>query len=243
MKQSLNQLDFIAVLAVAMPLLAAQAGSAAIITGLPTVTGPGTPIGTPTAVVNSPNNDDYAGDGASNPNQINFIGINISGFEPIDFLIPTGNSGGTTEYFLSFGTAVNQTGVAWSALRVETGTGTGASFLRTTSPVAGVTDLDFDFPTPNPVLASSDFPAITHVADQIVFSGGNIAPGDSAVGQNFSFDLPDITTGASTYDFTIRLQAVAIPEPGSLAFLAGCLAFTGILMQRRRRRSSPCDQV
>ncbi len=215
--------------------------SAGVLNGFPAIVGPGAPIGIPTAVTGAPNNDDYTGPGASNPNQISLSGINIFGAGPVDLVIPVTNSGtvapGTTEYFLNVGNAVNNSGVAWSGFRVELGSGSGASFAGLGgNPIPNVVGLDFDFPTPDP-LSSPTFATIVHGADLIVFTGGFVPLGGIATGQDFAFDIPDTTDPLGAYDFTIRLQPIPVPEPSGL-LLFGCGLLGTLRASRKKKKSS-----
>ncbi|OYP34437.1 PEP-CTERM sorting domain-containing protein [Rhodopirellula sp. MGV] len=223
----LKRIAFIAALSVCMPLHA----EAAYISDLVAVLGPGTLTSAPTADTTDLNNDNFAGAGIDNGNQINFEGITITDLQPIDFVIEATNSGGTSEYFMNFGTAVNDTGVAWKGLRLELGSGTGFDFMRTTNPFPGVVGLDFDFPDTDPTVSSIDLPVVEHTADMIFFTGGVIAPGESATGQQLSLDLPDIG-GLMTYNFTLRMEVVAIPEPSMVALLGG-IGCVGVFRRRR----------
>ncbi|MEM8679869.1 MAG: hypothetical protein AAGF97_10995 [Planctomycetota bacterium] len=220
-------------LCLSVTLLLAPEASAGRLAGAPGILGPGTPLGVPTAVTGAVNNDDYSGDGLSNPNLISFAGIEIAGLAPVDISIPVANTAGTTEYFLDIGLAVNLTGVDWGGFVVEIGSGVGANFVRSTSPFPGVSGLDFDFPVPDPVLSSPEFPTIDHQADVITFSGGTVLAGDNATGQAFAFDIPDIA-GGTQYDFTVRLQPIPVPEPTTRVGLA--LATLFCIVGGRRRR-------
>jgi len=145
------------------------------------------------------------------------VGIDIVGLDPIDISVPVANSpgvSGTTEYFIELGSAANRTEAAWNGFVIELGSGLGSEFLRLSDlAIPGVSGLDFDTPDRDPAVSSPSFLSITHDPDVIIFSGGIVEIGEFASGQNFSIDVPDITTGFnSTYDFTIRLQAVPVPE-------------------------------
>ena len=183
-----------------------------VLAGLPAIYGPGTSLGVPVGETVNVNNDNV---GAGNPNRISLTGIDITGLDPIDISVPVANSpgaSGTTEYFIELGSAVNKTEAAWNGFVIELGSGLGSDFLCLSDlAIPGVSGLDFDTPDRDPALASPNFSSITHDPDLIVFSGGLIEIGESASGQNFSIDVPDITnTISSTYDFTIRLQAVPV---------------------------------
>ncbi|NOZ39041.1 MAG: hypothetical protein GXP24_02290 [Planctomycetes bacterium] len=160
------------------------------------------------------NNDNV---GTGNPNRISLVGIDIVGLDPIDISVSVANSpgvSGTTEYFIELGSATNRTEAAWKGFVIELGSGIGSEFLRLSDlAIPGVSGLDFDTPDRDPAVSSPSFLSITHDADILIFSEGIVEIGEFASGQNFSIDIPDITTAfKSTYDFTIRLQAVPVPE-------------------------------
>ena len=183
-----------------------------VLSGLPAIFGPGTSLGVPVGETMNVNNDNV---GVGNPNRISLTGIDIKGLDPIDISVPVANSpgaSGTTEYFIELGSAVNKTEAAWNGFVIELGSGLGSEFLRLSDfAIPGVSGLDFDTPNRDPAISSPNFLSITHDPDAIVFSEGIVEIGDSANGQNFSIDVPDITTAFnSTYDFTIRLQAIPV---------------------------------
>lgn len=183
---------------------------AGVLAGLPAIYGPGTPHGTPTGQTVQPNNDNV---GLGNPNRVSLVGIDIEGLEPIDIHVSVANSpgaGGTTEYFIELGNATNKTEVAWNGFSIQLGSGIGSEFARLSDrAIPGVSGLDFDTPHRDPVVISPSFPTITHEADVLSFSGGLVRMGEVASGQNFSIDVPNIAT-STTYDFTIRLEAVPV---------------------------------
>jgi hypothetical protein len=206
-----------------------------MLVGVPTIAGPGTPHGVPSSVTVDLNNDNV---GAGNPNQLTFVGVDITGFEPIDIGIQVDNSadanGDTTEYVLGLGIAVNKTNTAWSGYRVELGSGSGSEFSRLSDrAIPGVAGLDFDVPDRDPPLSSPSFPDISHTDDLIVFSGSTVSVDETASGENFSIDVPDITSGDDTsYGFTVRMQAIPVPEPYSMALWCVavlCLSGAGMI--------------
>ncbi len=183
-----------------------------VLAGLPAIYGPGASLGVPVGETVNVNNDNV---GVGNPNRISLTGIDIEGLDPIDISVPVANSpgaSGTTEYFIELGSAVNKTEAAWYGFVIELGSGLGSEFLRLSDlAIPGVSGLDFDTPSRDPAISSPNFLSITHDADAIVFSEGIVEIGEFASGQNFSIDVPDISsTISSTYDFTIRLQAVPV---------------------------------
>ena len=185
-----------------------------VLSGLPSIFGPGISQGVPVGETVNVNNDNV---GAGNPNRISLVGIDIVGLGPIDLSVPVANSpgvSGTTEYFIELGSAVNMTEAAWNGFVIELGSGIGSEFLCLSDfAIPGVSGLDFDTPDRDSVVSSPSFLSITHDADVLVFSEGIVEIGEFASGQNFSIDVPDITTAFnSTYDFTIRLQAVPVLE-------------------------------
>ena len=187
-----------------------------VLSGLPSIFGPGISQGVPVGETVNVNNDNV---GAGNPNRISLVGIDIVGLDPIDLSVPVANSpgvSGTTEYFIELGSAVNMTESAWNGFVIELGSGIGSEFLRLSDfAIPGVSGLDFDTPDRDPAVSSPNFLSITHDADAIVFSEGIVEIGEFASGQNFSIDVPDIMMAFnSTYDFTIRLQAMPVPEVG-----------------------------
>ncbi|MCA9260246.1 MAG: hypothetical protein KDA61_13640 [Planctomycetales bacterium] len=188
-----------------------------IIAGLPSLFGPGAPLGTPYGETVLVNNDNAGGE---NPNQISLVGISITGVAPIDVSLPVLNSpgaSGVTEYLIELGTAWNNTSVAWSGFEIVLGSGVGIEFVRLSeSAIPGVSGLDFDTPDRDPVVVSSSFPTIVHNSDAILLSGGLVPIGGVANGQNFSIDIPDTSiAGISGYEFTIRLL------PATAELLAG----------------------
>jgi hypothetical protein len=189
---------------------------AGVLAGQPNIYGPGIPRGVPVGETVNANNDNI---GMDNPNQISLVGLDIMGLDPIDILIPASSSSdasGTTEYILMLGTAANMTDVAWSGFEIELGSGIGADFVRlSTRALPGVSGLDFDTPDRDPPVSSPSFSSITHDADLLSFSGGNVSVGEVASAQNFSIDIPDTTnTADSTYHFTIRLRPVPVQDLG-----------------------------
>jgi len=185
-----------------------------VLSGLPAIFGPGVAQGVPSGETVNVNNDNV---GTGNPNRISLVGIDIVGLDPIDISVSVANSpgvSGTTEYFIELGSATNRTEAAWKGFVIELGSGIGSEFLRLSDlAIPGVSGLDFDTPDRDPAVSSPSFLSITHDADILIFSEGIVEIGEFASGQNFSIDIPDITTAfKSTYDFTIRLQAVPVPE-------------------------------
>lgn len=169
-----------------------------------------------------PNNDDVSG---PSPNQLTITQKDYFAIGPVDIVFDVMDSGGVTEYTLNEG-VFNNTGLPWSAYRIELGFGVGAGF--TSSPSGDGLDFDAtDFNSPPDFSGSGFFTTVSESEDALEASGG-IFPlfGFPTPLYRFNFDVPDgITT------FTIRQQPVGVPEPAAFALAA--LAGSLICVRRR----------
>ena len=180
----------------------------------------------------APNNDNATTQSA---NTISYsIFFNSPGFAEVEYVV--GNSGGTTEYFISQNLIVNNSGVAWEGFRFELGFGTGADFVRAPSGIA----LDFDLTDADPAPFSSMFANVNHQASVITWSGGTV-PSIGPVAFRLSIDVPDGLDGwnpAGLNRFTLRQTPLTaetvIPEPSSI--LLSAAAALALLIPKRRDR-------
>jgi hypothetical protein len=180
----------------------------------------------------APNNNNAA---AQSANMISYsIFFNSPGFAEVEYV--TGDSGGTTEYFISQNLLVNNSGVVWAGFRFELGFGTDSDFVRAPAGVA----LDFDVPDADPAPFSSVFTNIDHQPNVITWSGGTV-PFVRPVAFRLSIDVPD---GLDTWHpqglrrFTLRQTPLtaetAIPEPSSILLTAAALLPLLMLTCKRR---------
>lgn len=175
----------------------------------------------------APNNDNYTGVGAENPNFLVFE-KSFDFSDVIDFSFEVEASQGITEYFL-FETITNNTADSWDEYTLALGFGAGAAFTAS----LGGDGLSFD----GTGLDITTFTALTATLDLINHTGGLVNPGDSFF-LAISVDLPDVAR------FTLRQSPTAvadIPEPGTLMLFAFGLAGIGFSASRRRR--APCARV
>jgi|GEM_PF-3658126 len=218
----------------AVAVAASAPASAGIIVALDQVVGPAGPYAGIVSTVNDVNNDNAVG---ASPNTLVAQGtLEILGLSPIDFVIDVQNSGGTTEYFADFGTALNSTGSTWKGFEFQLGLGVGSTFVPVSAlpsnPFLG--GLDSDFPEKDLTPVTSIFNLASWEPDRILFlGGGELLPGASGVGSNFALDVPDIA-GASSYQFTIRAQPV-VPEPSSAVLFCIGAAVAGVAKRRQGR--------
>jgi hypothetical protein len=207
---------------------------AGVISGLEGVYGPAGGYGGFIVGSDYPNNDNPGG---VSPNMLVSSGtLTVLGLSPIDFVIEVTNSGGTTEYYVDFGTALNSTGADWVGYEFSLGVGHGANFQRLSEFSSyAIPGLDSDFPDQDLTPNTDVFDLKSWEPDRIVFCGGGIVPaGGSGVASDFSLDVPDFGT-ASSYLFTIRGNPI-VPEPSTVVIwsLLG-LCSIGVSWYRRRK--------
>lgn len=146
------------------------------------------------------------------------------------------NPGGTTEYWYEV-VVLNNTNMAWAGLGFELGFGTGNNFQRST-----ISDfLDFDTPDndPPPNRNGQEQNQFQHQANTLVWTG---RAGMQAGAFYFMFDVPDFNNrmpqqaqAQNGYQFTLRANPAAVPEPSTLAlFVMGILVMMGYGWRRRR---------
>lgn len=194
----------------------------------------------------SPNNDNSIGASA---NESSF-GATFLSNNPIDYVIPVVNSGGTTEIFnrSDLASFVNNTGVPWIGFQISVGydhigtcqggqCGTDNFILSTLFDF-----LDLDSPHRDPAPTTDAFTTLAHGANQIDWTGGNAF----SARFGFSFDLPDVNQDIPVdylngnqdgYFFTLRFNpipgtaqtpgATTVPEPSTLILLSLAAAFAG----------------
>jgi hypothetical protein len=178
-------------------------------------------------VTPSPNNDDVPGAQPDNDIVVPQKRFDHVGYIDTEFMVSA--TSGVTEYQVTEGVD-NNTGINWSAYRMQLGFGTGAAFTQ----VGGLGDgLDFDTGPPggnNTPPSSGAFPIVSRPdEDQLVFSGGT--QGLSAQIYQFRIDVPDLINRNGR--FTLRQQPVGIPEPSAIVFVG--FAVFGLAMKRRFR--------
>ena len=189
------------------------------------------------------NNDNSIG---ASPNE-SFFGATFLSNNPIDFVIPIINSGGTTEIFnrSDLASFVNATGIPWAGFQIALGydhiTGCPAGPCGTDNfIISGLLDfLDLDSPERDPSPTTDAFTTLTHGANQIDWSGGNAF----SARFGFSYDLPDVNQAIPAaylngnqdgYFFTLRFTpipgtpgATTVPEPSTLILLSLAAVFAG----------------
>jgi hypothetical protein len=201
----------------------------------------------------NPNNDDYMGSWWDNSNKFGGLLGYDGGPLGLELLMPTHNSGGTTEY--AFSCAFENFGPAMVGFRFELGFGFGDAFVSASEVVP---DLDFDFPLPSsPAPDSTTFAMIDHQQHRIIYSDGSFTgfSGENVV--EASIDVPDLPESVMDFyapedipvwfpdgalPFTLRSVAVIVPEPCTLAGVVTMSA--AILLAhalRRRRKKSEID--
>jgi hypothetical protein len=178
-------------------------------------------------VTPSPNNDDVPGAQPDNDIVVPQKRFDHVGYIDTEFMVSA--TSGVTEYQVTEGVD-NNTGINWSAYRMQLGFGTGAAFTQ----VGGLGDgLDFDTGPPggnNTPPSSGAYPIVSRPdEDQLVFSGGT--QGLSAQIYQFRIDVPDLINRNGR--FTLRQQPVGIPEPSAIVFVG--FAVFGLAMKRRFR--------
>jgi hypothetical protein len=225
---------FPGLLYVALAIFASTAvdAAASVITGFGDSLLPGVSGGSigPVGATPAPNNDNADG---LNPNVIPYTFF-FNGFGgPIDVEFVLSESGGATEYRVTQ-TIFNLSQVTWTGFRFDLGFGTGSSFVS-----SGALDgLDFDAPDADPAPAANVFPTLAATADSLTWSGG-VVGFVGIVALSFAIDLPDGLASfnpAGANRFTLRqvpLTARAVPEPSTVALLAGALL--GLARRATRR--------
>lgn len=184
-----------------------------------------------TAETGDSSNDDYTGEGSSNPNQIG-VDLFYTSSEYIDAVFTvdttTDASGIATEYFTAIFTANNDTGDDWTSF-------TWTLFPGTVNDPGAIPDdgLDFDIDFFLPAVTSTTFAGANRpTEDQLDFTGGTVLNGFST-DFTFSMDVPE-TCGdpaAPCSVFTLRGTpngATAASEPSALLLLGSGLAGLGL---------------
>jgi hypothetical protein len=214
------------VVALVISVFAVSTASAATIspTVLPVASGPGLGlVSVPAIFTTNPNNDNQIGGGAEDNNVL--IPLKRFDFNDyIDIVFTANVSAGITEYKVTE-FVDNNTGVAWSAYKMQLGLGTGVNFVPVT---AG--PLTFDAPNyDTPPGTSGPLTTIGTSPYQLNFSGG--LQGTGAQQYSFRLDVPNFFTAASG-QFTLRQIPTAVPEPAAVAMIA--VTLMGFVASRRR---------
>ncbi|ACK69110.1 hypothetical protein PCC7424_0651 [Gloeothece citriformis PCC 7424] len=238
----MKKLTSIFVVTLGISLSYGTEASARIITEISPPTGSGlgntfctfvqTPVETP-----NPNNDNTI---EQSQNVIpNFPGLSCTpityqNVAPVDTSLFVEPSGGTTEYFVST-TVVNETNTNWNGFRFQIGFGNGNNFAPPELILlpAGVIIPSFDEDTEP---TSSQFTQLIQDGSfSLVWSGGNVAPGES-VDFSFSLDVPDDLAGLNFYEsFTIR--ATPVPEPFTLLGVATSIGMGAAFKHKQQKKS------
>lgn len=221
--------SFAALWLMALTVGSGSAGRADTLLASPLVTtvGPGT--ATSTAITSAPNN-------YPTPNPSNLvIGVTLNvQAAPLDLVLAGVNSGGTTAYLFT-DTIANSTATTFTGYNFQLGTGTGANFR--VLPTGGTSEFFFSSPVPT----SNRFSTSSLSPESLTFSNGTIAPG--GIGSfTFALATPDQATTPNT--FTLRETPIVaqappppdVPEPGSIALLAG-MGTVGAAFLRRRKQA------
>jgi hypothetical protein len=188
-----------AILGAAILLWGTGVARAGVITGTPSVAGPG---GTGAAVplTSASNNDNVV---VGNTDLLLFSET-FTAIAPIDAVFAVTPTAGTSEYFASNVTVNNTTGVSW------------VDFHFSLIPAVVGDGLDFDTPTMDPTPTSSAFATLAHGQDTLDWSGG-VVPSGGVVVFSFSIDVPDVAGNTFTLRAVPSIAQPVVPEPGSLA--------------------------
>jgi hypothetical protein len=191
----------------------------------PVASGPGLGlVAVPVILTGTPNNDNVPAIGVLDNN----IVVPLKRFDNpdyIDIIFTVAPSGAVTEYSVSE-SIDNNTGINWSAYRMQLGFGFGPGF--TLSPAGD--GLDFDFPTFDLPPTSTAMPIVVSSEDELLFTGGIHSAGLQLY--DFRIDVPDLSTLPDFGSFTLRQIPVPVPEPSTVV-LAG-LTLVGLCWSRRR---------
>jgi hypothetical protein len=213
---ALNRLFLCSVLAL---LFAPQNALAGRITSVDSVTGGGTATVNP-IITTTDNNDNATAFGGN----LLVAGKVIDSGVPIDIVLNTADTDGTTEYYVAEG-VTNNTGSPILGYQFQLGFGSALSFVPS---IVG-DGLDFDTPDKDPVPTSGQFASLVHDQDLLNFFNGIIGDGlTDAI--TLSIDVPDLIGD----QFTLR-QTALVPEPGTLSLTVTALLALTVLGVRRRR--------
>lgn len=200
--------------------------AAGVIIGSGLASGPGLGFASVALVSTpNPNNDNVPAAGVGDNNVVVPLKrFDVTGY--IDTPLSVTDTNGTTEYtFTEF--VDNNTGTAWSGLRMELGlSGLGGSLAPVLTP-----DLDFDAPDYDTPPSSTVFSFVATPNPQtLVFTGGL----QSAGAQQYTFrvDVPDrVSHGAG---FILRETPIPanVPESASIILVAGACGLGGLVRYR-----------